>query len=112
MADYSGHRPNGHEGRGDPHLPNIERRLRQVLAETQDDFAYDTLRLPSEELNDLAGILVDFTEDLHAGNGLWAAYERYNTGILRGTAAVDIGGKYFRSEYRPLPPLPSGSCTR
>jgi hypothetical protein len=78
--DYSAHRPQGYEGQGDPHLPKIVQRLRRTLAETQqDDFAHDTLRLPSKALGDLAGILVDFAEDLHAGTGIWAAYERYNT---------------------------------
>lgn len=62
--DYSAHRPQGHEGQGDSYLPKIVRRLWRVLAETQDDLAHDTLRLPSEALGDLAGILVDFAEDL------------------------------------------------
>ncbi len=78
MADYSAYRPNGYEGQGDLHLPKIVRRLRRALAEVQDDFAYDTLRLPSESLGDLAGMLVDFAEDIHAGIGIWTAYERYN----------------------------------
>jgi hypothetical protein len=54
------------------------RQLGQTLAETQSRFAYDTLRLPSKTLGDLAGVLVDFAEDIHAGTGIWASYERYN----------------------------------
>jgi hypothetical protein len=78
MVDYSAHRPQGYEGQGDSSLLKIVRKLRRVLAETQDDFAHDTLRLPSGALGELAGILVDFAEDIHAGAGIWAAYERYN----------------------------------
>lgn len=78
MADYSSHRPQGYEGQGDLYLPKIAKKLRRVLAETQNAFVHDTLRLPSRALGDLAGILVDFAEDLHADVGIWAAYERYN----------------------------------
>jgi hypothetical protein len=75
---YSAHLPKGFEGQGDSHLPNIVRKLKKTLAETQDDFAHDTLRLPSDALGDLAGILVDCAEDIHSGTGIWTAYERYN----------------------------------
>ena len=85
MADYSAHRPKGYEGQGDSHLPNIVGQLRQVLAEVQDDFAYGTVRLPSKRLSGLAGILVDFAEDLHADIGIWEAYERHNAELF-GTA--------------------------
>ena len=44
----------------------------------QRGFAYDSLRLPPKVVGELAGILVDFAEDLHNGTGIWAAYERYN----------------------------------
>jgi hypothetical protein len=36
-------------------------------------------------LGELAGILVDFAEDIHAGTGIWAAYEAYNVELF-GTA--------------------------
>jgi len=49
-----------------------------VLSNTQRDFAYDSLRLSHDALGQLAGILVDFAEDLHNDIGIWAAYERYN----------------------------------
>ena len=49
-----------------------------MLADTQRDFVYGTLRLPPRTLGEFAGILVDFAEDLHNGTGIWAAYERYN----------------------------------
>ncbi len=63
MADYSSHRHQGYEGQGDSYLPKIVRKLRKTLSQTQDDFAHDTLRLPSGALGELAGLLVDFAED-------------------------------------------------
>jgi hypothetical protein len=83
--NYSEHRPKGCERQGDLHPSKIVQRLRQVLAETQHEFAHVALHLDDDDLGDLAGILVDFAEDLHAGTGIWAAYERYNVDFF-GTA--------------------------
>lgn len=82
---YSAYRPQGYRGKGDSHLPHTIRQLRNVLSDTQCDFAYDTLCLDSDSLGELAGVLVDFAEDLHNSTGIWAAYERYNTAFF-GTA--------------------------
>lgn len=82
---YSTHRPRGFEGRGDQHLPKVAKELRQALSRIQNDLAFDTLRLPSKALTELAGILVDFAEDIHNDIGIWAAYERYNVEFF-GTA--------------------------
>ena len=79
---YATHRPKGISGRGDSHLPRIVQDLRRKLAQVQRDFAYDTLRIDDDELGELAGVLVDFAEDLHNDIGLWAAYERYNVDIF------------------------------
>ncbi len=83
--DYGAHRPKGFQGQGDSHLPQIAKKLRQALSKTQRGFAYDSLRLPPKALGELAGILVDFAEDLHNDTGIWAAYERYNAEFF-GTA--------------------------
>ena len=77
--DYSAHRPQGYEGQGDSQLRGIVQKLKKTLATKQRDFAHDTLRLPSDALGDLAGILADFAEDIHSETGIWAEYERYNT---------------------------------
>jgi hypothetical protein len=99
---YSSNRPQGYEGQGDSHLPGIVKTLRRKLSETQGDFAHDTLRLPSGALGDLASILVDFAEDLHAGIGIWAAYERYNTEFFSAalplTPAGNGGGSGLHSD--------------
>ena len=49
-----------------------------MLVRVQKDFAYDSLGLDHDGLGELAGMLVDFAEDLHNDIGIWAAYERYN----------------------------------
>jgi len=67
---YSAHRPKKYQGRGDSHLPQVVRYLRRVLSDMQRDFAYDSLRLRSAALNELAGILVDFAEDIHNSTGI------------------------------------------
>ena len=56
--------------------------MRRRLVRVQRDFAYDSLRLDDNGLRDLAGVLVDFAEDLHNDIGIWAAYERYNVGFF------------------------------
>jgi hypothetical protein len=68
---YSVHRPKEYEGKGDRRLSKIVPQLRRLLADTQRDFVHNTLRLGTRALQELAGILVDFAEDLHNGNGLW-----------------------------------------
>jgi hypothetical protein len=75
---YSMHRPMGYRGQADSHLSGIVRQLRRVLVDTQRNFAYDTFVLPANAVGELAGLLVDFAEDLHNGAQTWGAYERYN----------------------------------
>ncbi len=52
--------------------------MRRLLADIQQDFVYDTLRLSSDKLAELATLLVEFGEDLHANIGMWPALEQYN----------------------------------
>ncbi len=82
---YSTYRPTERKGQGDSHLPKIVQQLRRVLSNTQANFVYDTIRLDDDVLDELAGILVDFAEDLHNEIGIWSAYERYNVEFF-GTA--------------------------
>jgi hypothetical protein len=103
------HRPKGYQGQGDSHLSQIVRQLRRTLSETQRDFAYDTIRLDAAGIGELAGILVDFAEDLHNSTGIWAAYERYDTEFF-GTALPltssedggDIGTVFNPDRFRHL----------
>ena len=108
--DYFSHRPHGYEGQGDSHLPKIVRRLRRALAETQSSFAYDTLRLPSKALGDLAGILVDFAEDSTPAPG----YGRHTNATTSSSSALPFPSPPNRTSVRrrassrPLPSLPLG----
>ncbi len=72
-----GHRPRGYTGAGDRYLPRIERELKRFLLKTQNELRYDTLRLSNQEWSDLAGVLVEFMEDLHNDIGLWKSLEQY-----------------------------------
>ncbi|NLY00317.1 MAG: DUF3843 family protein [Rhodopirellula sp.] len=85
MADYSAHRPQGFRGHVDVYLAQVARQLHRSLRDLQRDFVHDTLRLGNDVLSELAGVLVDFGEDIHNGTGIWEAYERYNVEFF-GTA--------------------------
>ncbi|MEI7687015.1 MAG: DUF3843 family protein [Planctomycetota bacterium] len=101
---YSNQRPPAYEGRGDAYLAPTLKNLRRVLGGTQRDFAYATLRLGSDSLDEVAGILVDFAEDLHNGTGIWEAFERYNTeffGDALPFVATDNGGGDVRAVFHP-----------
>ncbi|MCB0166738.1 MAG: DUF3843 family protein [Anaerolineae bacterium] len=79
---FQAHRPPNFTGRGDAHLPGIIKDLRRFLAEIQNEFTYDTLRLPAQELPELAYVLVEFGEDIHANIGIWTALEQYNRDLF------------------------------
>ena len=90
--DYSAHRLKGYQGQGDAYLPQTVRQLERMLSKTQRDFAHATLRLPPKALGELAGVLVDFAEDLHNDIGIWEAYERYNTEFFGTALPLTLGG--------------------
>jgi Protein of unknown function (DUF3843) len=72
------HRPPGFHGALDDHLPRIHDGLVRSLAAAQKKFSRDTLKLPRPALESLAGVLVEFAEDVHAGLGIWRSLERSN----------------------------------
>jgi Protein of unknown function (DUF3843) len=71
-------RPPGVTGRGDKYLPDIAQDLRRLLQKTQRDFVGAADGVPEHELNELATMLVEFGEDLHADIGLWRNLELCN----------------------------------
>jgi len=75
---YAAHRPERTKRGSDSQLAQIVKSLRRKLAQLQRGFAFDTLRLADDGLDELAGVLVDLAEDLHNDIGLWATYEAYN----------------------------------
>ena len=73
------HRPSGYIAKGDKYVLRLADELERVLAKTQQSLKYDTLRLPTSELEELAGVLVEFAEDVHNSIGIWNSLERYST---------------------------------
>ena len=88
---YSSHRPSEYQGQGDSRLEHLVRKTKRMLCNIQQDFAYDTLHLDRDALGDLAGILVDFAEDLHNDTGIWEAYERYNVEFYGTALPLTLG---------------------
>lgn len=72
------HRPHGYTGAGDRHLSRIARNLKRFLINRQNKLAHDTLRLTNKEWDDLAGVLVEFMEDIHNDIGIWRSLEQYH----------------------------------
>ena len=89
---HSAHRPDGYQGRSDFRIAQLVRNTRRMLSDLQQGLNHDSLRLGRDSLGDLAGILVDFAEDLHDGTGIWEAYERYNIEFF-GTSLPLTAGK-------------------
>jgi len=75
---FQQHRPAGFSSLGDARLPRLINELAQVLIDTQNALAYDTLHLPSQDWARLAHILVEFGEDLHHNLGIWSSLEGHN----------------------------------
>jgi len=77
--DFALNRPQGFEGAGDKHLPDIVARLTALLIEVQDAmWFFGYLYLSDEWLQTLAMVLVEFAEDLHNDIGLWRSLEAYH----------------------------------
>ena len=73
------YRPEGHEGSVEQYLPKVQNTIVKALTQAQKGLSYDTLRLDRPHLKALAGILVEFVEDLHCEIGIWRSLDRYNT---------------------------------
>ena len=70
-------RPTGPIG-GDKYLADIAQDLRRLLEKTQHGFANRVVRCPEAALSELAALLVEFGEDIHADAGLWRSLEASN----------------------------------
>lgn len=77
---YTSYQPSDvHAGKIDSRLPQLAKQLKRQLQQAQRSLKYDTLRLEKDELEELAGIIMDFAVDIHNDIGIWDAYEQYNT---------------------------------
>jgi len=102
---FASHRPQGYARRGDRYLSELVKDLNQMLVAAQESLAYNTLHLPSRQLEELASALVEFAEDIHNDIGIWNSLEQYNIKFF-GTPLPfvlqtneDIGQKLI-NEYR------------
>jgi hypothetical protein len=71
-------RPAGLRGRGDKYLAEIASEIYRLVLKTQGRFRYDTLLLDKEGVSELAAVLTEFAEDIHASLGLWRTIESAN----------------------------------
>ncbi|MEW5816213.1 MAG: hypothetical protein AB1798_12560 [Spirochaetota bacterium] len=78
VTSFQVHRPKGYKGEGDRYLPETVKDLKHVLKKAQSSYVYNTLYLSDSQIRELAGVLVEFAEDIHNGIGIWKSYEHYN----------------------------------
>lgn len=72
----SASRPPACRGRGDKYLADIAKGLQRLLLKKQKMYAYPTCQLDAESAAELAAVLVEFGEDMHAEIGLWSCLEQ------------------------------------
>lgn len=70
--------PEGYTGKGDEQLIEIHRKLKRLLGKALKSIADEALNLPPAARDQIAGVLVEFAEDLHNDIGIWRSYEQYN----------------------------------
>jgi len=75
---YSEHRPEGPPGRSDRYLWKIGKELNRKLIAMFRKLERPALRLPARQRQELAGVLVEFAEDIHCNIGMWRSLEDYN----------------------------------
>lgn len=73
------HRPPGYAGKREHYLTRIAKDLEHIIIGAQGSLAYSTLCLSNSKIQELAGVLVEFAEDIHNNIGIWKSLERYNS---------------------------------
>jgi hypothetical protein len=72
-------RPPGFSGKGDKQLEKIHGQLLNLFKKIHKNLDRDDpLSLPRQAQDQVAGVLVEFAEDLHNDIGIWRSYEQYN----------------------------------
>ena len=84
-------RPPGPLGRADKYLLDMAQDLRLLLEKSQRGLADRSLVWPAESLSELAAVLVEFGEDLHADAGLWHSLENYNREFFGTPLPLTVG---------------------
>ena len=75
---FRANRPLGNPGRADRYLLEIAQDMRRLLSKIQRDFHDSSVVWPGDLYSEVAVILVEFGEDLHADAGLWSSLENSN----------------------------------
>lgn len=106
IREFFSHRPKGHTESPDYYLPKIAKQLSHVIKKIQETHIHNSLlRLPDKKLEELAGVLVEFAEDIHNDIGLWKSYENYNLALFNTRLPLTLGtnedvGQKILNEYR------------
>ncbi|MFC1910515.1 DUF3843 family protein [Chloroflexota bacterium] len=71
-------RPPGHKEKRELYLTRLAKELEQIITRAYGSLTYNTLCLSNSKLEELAGVLVEFAEDVHNDIGIWKSLELYN----------------------------------
>lgn len=72
------YRPKGFRGKGDRAVLNLPKDMLRCLLQLKQQLNTELLNMSSENLHMLAGVLVEFGEDLHNDIGIWETLEHHN----------------------------------
>ena len=76
--DFKKNRPKGFNYKEDEFLVSLINETEKLIAETQNLYFYDTIKLDKKQRQILSTLIIEFAEDLHCDIGLWNSVEYYN----------------------------------
>lgn len=77
-TDFKNNRPLGFNNKEDRFLIPIINGMEKLIASTQNQYVYDTIKLDKKLRQILSTLIIEFAEDLHCEIGLWESLEFYN----------------------------------
>jgi hypothetical protein len=95
------HRPPGFVSKGDHYLLSMAMELKSILIKTEKSLAHNSLSLPDSKYEQLAGLLVEFGEDIHNNIGMWKSLEQYNVTFF-GTPLPFVGQSAEGTSTEPI----------
>ena len=96
-------RPAGFIGKGDKQLEKIHSQLVNLFKKIHKNLDRDDpLSLPRQAQDQVAGILVEFAEDIHNDIGLWRSLEYYNEKLFGRSLPLTTSSKKAMSGFSPL----------
>ena len=73
------YRPTGYKDKGEKYLSKAGDKLASLIRSIQKEYHFAALKLSNKAINELAGILIEFAEDLYNDIGIWKSVESYNS---------------------------------